>query len=67
MIRFLLTTTVVLLLGSIGAFYLFVSPLSIAAVVTILVAVLLVFALGIGIATEDTVHDEWKKGQDDEE
>ena len=58
MILFLLALTGVLLLGSIAAFFLYVSLLSIAAVVSLLVAMLLMFGLGAGIAMGFTQHDK---------
>jgi DnaK suppressor protein len=60
MIRFLLATSGILLLGSMGAFFLFVSLLSIAAVVGIVLALAFMFALGVEIATVKVRHDERK-------
>jgi hypothetical protein len=50
-IRLLLALSGMLFLGSVGAFFLFVSVLSIAAVVFILVGLLLMFGLGIQVGT----------------
>jgi hypothetical protein len=49
MIRFLLAITGVLMLGSIAAFLLFVPLLSIVAVVSILLALLLMFGIGVQV------------------
>jgi hypothetical protein len=60
MILFLLAVTGVLLLGSIAAFFLYVSLLSIGAVLSLLVAMLLMFGLGVGIASGYMLHDKRK-------
>lgn len=57
MIRFLLASSVVLLLGSMSAFFLFVSLLSIATVAWILVGFMLMFGLGAQIALETAAND----------
>ncbi len=53
MIRLLLVSSGVLLLGSFGAFFLMVSMLSIATVVSMLVGLMLMFALGIQVGTRE--------------
>ena len=60
MMRFLLALSGVLLVGSISAFFLFVSLLSIATVVWILLALALMFGLGVEIAAADVFYDERK-------
>jgi hypothetical protein len=54
-IRILLASAGVLFLGSIAAFFLFVSMLSIATVVLILIAPLLMFGLGFQVGTRPAV------------
>ncbi len=51
MIRLLLVSCGALLLGSFGAFFLMVSMLSIATVVSMLVGLMLMFALGLQVGT----------------
>jgi DnaK suppressor protein len=60
MIRFLLASTGALLLGSMAAFFFFVSLVSIATIVWILVGFMLMFGLGTQIAARDVLHDERK-------
>src|SRR5579863_7540642 len=60
MIRFLLASTGALLLGSMAAFLFFVSLVSIATVVGILVALMLMFGLGMQIALGNVLHDQRK-------
>lgn len=60
MIRFLLASSVVLLLGSMSAFFLFVSLLSIATVAWILVGFMLMFGLGAQIAMENAAVNDRK-------
>lgn len=61
MIRFLLASSGILLLGSMSAFFLFVSLLSIATVVWILVALMLMFGLGVQIANEKASVNNGRK------
>jgi len=53
MIRFLLICSGALFLGSFAAFYLMVSMLSIATVVSILVGLMLMFGLGIQVGSRE--------------
>jgi energy-converting hydrogenase Eha subunit F len=55
--RFLLASSSILLLGSITGFFLFVSPLSIVAVFCILLALLLMFGLGVATATGEGIAE----------
>ena len=56
MIRLLVATAGLLLLGSIGAFFLFVPLLSIAAVVCLLLGLMLMFGLGVQVGTRGNRH-----------
>jgi hypothetical protein len=56
MIRLLLASIGLLLLGSIGAFFLFVPLLSIVAVVCILLGLMLMFGLGVQVGTRGSRH-----------
>ncbi len=58
MTRLLLGFSSALLLGTIGAFFLFVSPLSIGTAVCILLALLLMFGLGVATATTEISSNE---------
>jgi DnaK suppressor protein len=57
MIRFLLASTAALLLGSMAVFFFFVSLVPIATVVSILVALVLMFWFGTQVATRDALND----------
>lgn len=57
MIRFLLASTAALLLASMAAFFFFVSLVSIATVVSILVALVVMFWLGTQVPTRDALND----------
>jgi len=52
MTRFLLAFSGVLLVASLGAFFLFVSPLLIATVALLLMGFLLMFVLGVQVGTQ---------------
>lgn len=56
MLRLLLASIGLLLLGSMGAFFLFVPLLSIAAVVCILLGLMLMFGLGVQVGTHGSRH-----------
>jgi hypothetical protein len=56
MIRLLVACIGLLLLGSIGAFFLFVPLLSIAAVVCLLLGLMLMFGLGVHVGTRGSRH-----------
>jgi hypothetical protein len=63
MMRFLLASIAALLLGSMAAFFFFVSLVSIATVVCILVGFVLMFGLGVQIAIgKTTVNDHGQRG-----
>jgi hypothetical protein len=57
-IRLILAISGMLFLGSVGAFLLFVSALSIAAVVFILMGLLLMFGLGIQVGARNTLSPQ---------
>ncbi len=52
MIRFLLASTGLLLLGSVGAFLLFVPLLSIVAVVFVVLSLMLMFGIGVQVGNQ---------------
>ena len=52
MTRFLLAFSGALLVGSLGAFFLFVSPLLIATVALLLMGFMLMFVLGVQVGTQ---------------
>lgn len=56
MIRLLLASSGLALLGSLGAFFLFVPLLSIVAVVLLLLALMLMFGLGVQVGTRGSRH-----------
>ena len=56
MLRFLMACIGLLLLGSIGAFFLFVPLLSIVAVVCLLLGLMLMFGLGVHVGTQGSGH-----------
>jgi hypothetical protein len=58
MVRFFVVVSSVLLLESTGAFLLFVSLLSIATVVWMLMALLVMFGLGVASAGANVMHGE---------
>jgi hypothetical protein len=58
MIRILLASLGVLFLGSIGAFLLFVPVLSLATVVCMLVALMLMFGLGVQVGNRQMLPSE---------
>ena len=60
--RYLLATSGVLFLGSMGAFFLFVPALSIATVVWILVGLVLMFVLGVQVGTQAMLPSQAKSG-----
>jgi hypothetical protein len=57
-IRFLLASSGLLFLGSMGAFFLFVPLLSVATVACILMGLMLMFGLGIQVGTRGLVASE---------
>jgi hypothetical protein len=57
-IRLLLALSGMMFLGSVGAFFLFVSVLSIATAIFILVGLLLMFGLGVQVGTRNLLSPQ---------
>ena len=63
MTRFLITFSVTVFLGSVGAFFVFVPPLLIATVALLLMGFMLMFVLGVQVGTQSILPSETVVGK----